>query len=59
MTNKIKRFKCKYCNRIGDRKTIRRCMMAHIKTDKKRRQEINEGRMNSNITENTIKEEWI
>lgn len=50
----IRLYKCKYCNKESGRKEIRKCVMTHIKTDKKNRKEVKESRKNSNITRATL-----
>ncbi len=47
----MKTFRCKFCQKIGARKSIRKCLMTHIKTDKYPiRLNARESRKNSNIT---------
>lgn len=53
----IKIFKCKYCNSLGSRAYVRKCILTHIKTDKyPYRLNVKESRKNSNITKSTITE---
>lgn len=51
----MKIYKCRYCNKEGDRKSIRACIMTHTKTDKKGRKQVGETKENSNITQNMIR----
>jgi hypothetical protein len=54
----IKIFRCKFCNSLGSRKFVRKCIMTHIKTDKKNRLSIKESRKNSNISNSMIRREF-
>lgn len=55
---RVKGFKCVFCNRIGTRRDIRKCIMTHIKGDKKFRKQSGESRKNSNITAKLKEIEW-
>ena len=51
----MKIYQCKYCGFTGSRKSVRKCVMKHIKTDKyPYRLNLKESRKNSIITKGVI-----
>lgn len=54
----MKIYRCKFCNKVSGRKTIRKCIMTHIKTDKyPGRLNSKESHKNSNITAAMLRED--
>lgn len=55
----IKIFKCKYCNSLGSRHYVRKCILTHIKTDKYPfRKNNGKCRKESNITQTLRENVW-